>query len=151
MADEKGSSVGVISLSLVIESELNKQLEAITKDIQGKCKDIGDTAEKALTDSVEQAVSKIEKPVEEVGKTLEKSVSEGAEKAAKKAEEAFKEPVKKLSEEAQKAMDDYVKKVMSTPLKEGVNNYDKGAMEFVENYKPNLHQEEIHRIKEVFH
>lgn len=136
MANENGSSVGVISLSLVIESELNKQLEAIKKDIQGQCKDIGDTAEKALTDSVEQAVSKIEKPVEEVGKTLEKSVSEGAEKAAKKAEEALKEPVKKLSEEAQKAMDDYIKKVMSTPIKEGVNNYDKGAMEFVENYKP---------------
>ncbi len=133
MADEK---VGTISLSLVIEAELQKQLETLQKSIEAKWKNIGDTAEKSLAEGVEKAVKKAEKPVEDIGKALEKSVTEGAEKAAKKAEEALKEPVKKVSAEAQKAMDDYINKVMSTPMKEGVNNYDKSAMDFVDNYQP---------------
>ena len=127
MADGNGASVGTISLSLIIDAELDKQLSALQKSIQSQWDKVGETAEKALTDSVskaadkavkpveevgkavektvtqsvEKAVQKVEKPAEEVGKTLESSISESAEKASETLEKALVEPVKEAKKEAE--------------------------------------------------
>lgn len=156
MADGNGASVGTISLSLIIDAELDKQLSALQKSIQSQLDKVGETAEKALTDSVakaadkavkpveevgkavektvtqsvEKAVQKVEKPAEEVGKTLESSISESAEKASETLEKALVEPVKEAKNEAEN-------------LTKAVNNkhefapgYNKEAMDFVNNYQP---------------
>lgn len=156
MADGNGASVGTISLSLIIDAELDKQLSALQKSIQAQWDKVGETAEKALADSVEKAadkavkpvekvgkavektvtqsvekvVRKVEKPAEEVGKTLESSISESAEKASETLEKALVEPVKEAKKEAES-------------LAKAINNkhefapgYNKEAMDFVNNYQP---------------
>lgn len=156
MADEKGASVGYLSLSLIIDAELDKQLSALQKSIQSQWDKVGETAEKALTDSVakaadkavkpveevgkaiektvtqsvEKAVQKVEKPAEEVGKTLESSISESADKASETLEKALVEPVK----EAKKEAESFAKAVNNKH--EFAPGYNKEAMDFVNNYQP---------------
>ena len=156
MADGNGASVGTISLSLIIDAELDKQLSALQKSIQSKWDKVGETAEKALTDSVakaadkavkpveevgkavektvtqsvEKAVQKIEKPAEEVGKTLESSISESAEKASETLEKALVEPVKEAEKEAKS-----LGKAINNKYEFGPG-YSKEAMDFVNNYQP---------------
>lgn len=156
MADGNGASVGTISLSLIIDAELDKQLSALQKSIQSQWDKVGETAEKALTDSVakaadkavkpveevgkavektvtqsvEKAVQKVEKPAEEVGKTLESSISESAEKASETLEKALVEPVK----EAQKEAESLTKAINNKH--EFAPGYNKEAMDFVNNYQP---------------
>lgn len=156
MADGNGASVGTISLSLIIDAELNKQLSALQKNIQSQWDKVGETAEKALTDSVEKAADKAVKPVEEVGKAIEKTVTQSVEKAVQKVEKPAEEVGKTLessiSESADKASET-LEKALVEPVKEAkkeaeslaktVNNkhefslgYNKGAMDFVNNYQP---------------
>lgn len=156
MADENGASVGTISLSLIIDAELDKQLSALQKSIQAQWDKVGETAEKALTDSVskaadkavkpvekvgkavektvtqsvEKAVQKVEKPAEEVGKTLESSISESAEKASETLEKALVEPVKEAEKEAES-----LGKAINNKYEFGPG-YSKEAMDFVNNYQP---------------
>ena len=156
MADGNGASVGTISLSLIIDAELDKQLSALQKSIQAQWNKVGETAEKALTDSVakaadkavkpveevgkavektvtqsvEKAVQKVEKPAEEVGKTLESSISESAEKASETLEKALVEPVKKAEKEAES-----LGKAINNKYEFGPG-YSKEAMDFVNNYQP---------------
>lgn len=156
MADGNGASVGTISLSLIIDAELDKQLLALQKSIQSQWDKVGETAEKALTDSVakaadkavkpveevgkaiektvtqsvEKAVQKVEKPAEEVGKTLESSISESADKASETLEKALVEPVK----EAKKEAESFAKAVNNKH--EFAPGYNKEAMDFVNNYQP---------------
>lgn len=156
MADENGASVGTISLSLIIDAELDKQLSALQKSIQAQWNKVGETAEKALTDSVskaadkavkpveevgkavektvtqsvEKAVQKVEKPAEEVGKTLESSISESAEKASETLEKALVEPVKEAEKEAES-----LGKTINNKYEFGPG-YSKEAMDFVNNYQP---------------
>ena len=91
MADGNGASVGTISLSLIIDAELDKQLSALQKSIQSQWDKVGETAEKALTDSVSKAADKAVKPVEEVGKAVEKTVTQSVEKAVQKVEKPAEE------------------------------------------------------------
>lgn len=156
MADEKGASVGTISLSLIIDAELDKQLSALQKSIQSQWDKVGETAEKALTDSVAKAADKAVKPVEEVGKTVEKTVTQSVEKAVQKVEKPAEEVGKTLessiSESAEKASET-LEKALVEPVKEAekeseslgkaINNkyefgpgYSKEAMDFVNNYQP---------------
>lgn len=156
MADGNGASVGTISLSLIIDAELNKQLSALQKSIQSQWDKVGETAEKALTDSVEKAADKAVKPVEEVGKTIEKTVTQSVEKAVQKVEKPAEKVGKTLessiSENAEKASET-LEKALVEPVKEAqkeaenltnsVKNpswfgkgYNKEAMDFVENYQP---------------
>ena len=156
MAAEKGASVGYLSLSLIIDAELNKQLSALQKSIQSQWDKVGETAEKALTDSVEKAADKAVKPVEEVGKAIEKTVTQSVEKAVQKVEKPAEEVGKTLessiSESADKASET-LKKALVEPVKEAqkeaeslakaVNTkhefapgYSKEAMDFVNNYQP---------------
>lgn len=156
MAAEKGASVGYLSLSLIIDAELNKQLAALQKNIQSQWDKVGETAEKALTDSVEKAAEKAVKPVEEVGKAIEKTVTQSVEKAVQKVEKPAEEVGKTLessiSESADKASET-LEKALVEPVKEAkkeaeslaktVNNkhefslgYSKEAMDFVNNYQP---------------
>ena len=156
MADGNGASVGTISLSLIIDAELDKQLLALQKSIQSQWDKVGETAEKALTDSVskaadkavkpvekvgkavektvtqsvEKAVQKVEKPAEEVGKTLESSISESAEKASETLEKALVEPVKEAEKEAES-----LGKTINNKYEFGPG-YSKEAMDFVNNYQP---------------
>lgn len=156
MADGNGTSVGTISLSLIIDAELDKQLSALQKSIQSQWDKVGETAEKALTDSVskaadkavkpvekvgkavektvtqsvEKAVQKVEKPAEEVGKTLESSISESAEKASETLEKALVEPVKEAKKEAES-----LGKAINNKYEFGPG-YSKEAMDFVNNYQP---------------
>jgi hypothetical protein len=156
MADGNGASVGTISLSLIIDAELDKQLSALQKSIQSQWDKVGETAEKALTDSVakaadkavkpveevgkavektvtqsvEKAVQKVEKPAEEVGKTLESSISESAEKASETLEKALVEPVKEAEKEAES-----LGKAINNKYEFGPG-YSKEAMDFVNNYQP---------------
>lgn len=107
MADGNGASVGTISLSLIIDAELDKQLSALQKSIQSQWDKVGETAEKALTDSVEKPPDKAVKPVEKVGKAVEKTVTQSVEKAVQKVEKPAEEVGKTLessiSESAEKA------------------------------------------------
>lgn len=156
MADGNGASVGTISLSLIIDAELDKQLAALQKNIQAQWDKVGETAEKALTDSVAKAADKAVKPVEEVGKTIEKTVTQSVEKAVQKVEKPAEEVGKTLessiSESADKASET-LEKALVEPVKEAkkeaenlakaVNNkhefapgYNKEAMDFVNNYQP---------------
>lgn len=156
MADGNGASVGTISLSLIIDAELDKQLSALQKSIQSQWDKVGETAEKALTDSVakaadkavkpveevgkavektvtqsvEKAVQKVEKPAEEVGKTLESSISESAEMASETLEKALVEPVKEAEKEAES-----LGKAINNKYEFGPG-YSKEAMDFVNNYQP---------------
>lgn len=156
MADGNGASVGYLSLSLIIDAELDKQLSALQKSIQAQWDKVGETAEKALTDSVakaadkavkpveevgkvvektvtqsvEKAVQKVEKPAEEVGKTLESSISESAEKASETLEKALVEPVKEAEKEAES-----LGKAINNKYEFGPG-YSKEAMDFVNNYQP---------------
>lgn len=156
MADGNGASVGTISLSLIIDAELDKQLSALQKSIQSQWDKVGETAEKALTDSVakaadkavkpveevgkavektvtqsvEKAVQKVEKPAEEVGKTLESSISESADKASETLEKALVEPVKEAEKEAES-----LGKAINNKYEFGPG-YSKEAMDFVNNYQP---------------
>ena len=156
MADGNGAAVGTISLSLIIDAELDKQLSALQKSIQSQWDKVGETAEKALTDSVskaadkavkpveevgkavektvtqsvEKAVQKVEKPAEEVGKTLESSISESAEKASETLEKALVEPVKEAEKEAES-----LGKAINNKYEFGPG-YSKEAMDFVNNYQP---------------
>lgn len=156
MADGNGASVGTISLSLIIDAELDKQLSALQKSIQSQWDKVGETAEKALTDSVskaadkavkpveevgkavektvtqsvEKAVQKVEKPAEEVGKTLESSISESAEKTSETLEKALVEPVKEAEKEAES-----LGKAINNKYEFGPG-YSKEAMDFVNNYQP---------------
>ncbi len=156
MADGNGASVGTISLSLIIDAELDKQLSALQKSIQSQWDKVGETAEKALTDSVAKAADKAVKPVEEVGKAVEKTVTQSVEKAVQKVEKPAEEVGKTLessiSESAEKASET-LKKALVEPVKEAkkeaeslgkaINNkyefgpgYSKEAMDFVNNYQP---------------
>lgn len=156
MADGNGASVGTISLSLIIDAELDKQLSALQKSIQSQWDKVGETAEKALADSVEKAADKAVKPVEEVGKAVEKTVTQSVEKAVQKVEKPVEEVGKTLessiSESAEKASET-LEKALVEPVKEAkkeaesfakaVNNkhefapgYNKEAMDFVNNYQP---------------
>lgn len=156
MADGNGASVGTISLSLIIDAELDKQLSALQKSIQSQWDKVGETAEKALTDSVAKAADKAVKPVEEVGKTVEKTVTQSVEKAVQKVEKPAEEVGKTLessiSESAEKASET-LEKALVEPVKEAekeseslgkaINNkyefgpgYSKEAMDFVNNYQP---------------
>lgn len=156
MADGNGASVGYLSLSLIIDAELDKQLSALQKGIQAQWDKVGETAEKALTDSVakaadkavkpveevgkavektvtqsvEKAVQKVEKPAEEVGKTLESSISESADKASETLEKALVEPVKEAEKEAES-----LGKAINNKYEFGPG-YSKEAMDFVNNYQP---------------
>lgn len=156
MADGNGAAVGTISLSLIIDAELDKQLSALQKSIQSQWDKVGETAEKALADSVakaadkavkpveevgkavektvtqsvEKAVQKVEKPAEEVGKTLESSISESAEKASETLEKALVEPVKEAEKEAES-----LGKAINNKYEFGPG-YSKEAMDFVNNYQP---------------
>lgn len=156
MADGNGASVGTISLSLIIDAELDKQLSALQKSIQSQWDKVGETAEKALVDSVEKAADKAVKPVEEVGKAVEKTVTQSVEKAVQKVEKPAEEVGKTLessiSESAEKASET-LEKALVEPVKEAekeaeslgktINNkyefgpgYSKEAMDFVNNYQP---------------
>lgn len=156
MADGNGTSVGTISLSLIIDAELDKQLSALQKSIQSQWDKVGETAEKALTDSVEKAADKAVKPVEEVGKAVEKTVTQSVEKAVQKVEKPAEEVGKTLessiSESAEKTSET-LEKALVEPVKEAekeaeslgkaINNkyefgpgYSKEAMDFVNNYQP---------------
>lgn len=152
MADGNGASVGTISLSLIIDAELDKQLSALQKSIQSQWDKVGETAEKALTDSVAKAADKAVKPVEEVGKAVEKTVTQSVEKAVQKVEKPAEEVGKTLessiSESAEKASET-LEKALVEPVKEAeslgktINNkyefgpgYSKEAMDFVNNYQP---------------
>lgn len=156
MADGNGASVGTISLSLIIDAELDKQLSALQKSIQSQWDKVGETAEKALTDSVAKATDKAVKPVEEVGKVIEKTVTQSVEKAVQKVEKPAEEVGNTLessiSESADKASET-LEKALVEPVKEAkkeaenfskaINNkhefapgYNKEAMEFVNNYQP---------------
>nr|DAY97987.1 MAG TPA: minor tail protein [Caudoviricetes sp.] len=156
MADGNGASVGTISLSLIIDAELDKQLSALQKSIQSQWDKVGETAEKALTDSVAKAADKAVKPVEEVGKAIEKTVTQSVEKAVQKVEKPAEEVGKTLEssipESADKASET-LEKALVEPVKEAkkeaesfakaVNNkhefapgYNKEAMDFVNNYQP---------------
>lgn len=156
MADGNGASVGTISLSLIIDAELDKQLSALQKSIQSQWDKVGETAEKALTDSVEKAADKAVKPVEKVGKAVEKTVTQSVEKAVQKVEKPAEEVGKTLessiSESAEKASET-LEKALVEPVKEAekeaeslgkaINNkyefgpgYSKEAMDFVNNYQP---------------
>ena len=156
MADGNGASVGTISLSLIIDAELDKQLSALQKSIQAQWDKVGETAEKALTDSVAKAADKAVKPVEEVGKAVEKTVTQSVEKAVQKvekpAEEVGKTIESSISESAEKASET-LEKALVEPVKEAekeaeslgkaINNkyefgpgYSKEAMDFVNNYQP---------------
>lgn len=156
MADGNGASVGTISLSLIIDAELDKQLSALQKSIQAQWDKVGETAEKALTDSVAKAADKAVKPVEEVGKAVEKTVTQSVEKAVQKVEKPAEEVGKALessiSESAEKASET-LEKALVEPVKEAkkeseslgktINNkyefgpgYSKEAMDFVNNYQP---------------
>lgn len=156
MADGNGASVGTISLSLIIDAELNKQLSALQKSMQSQWDKVGETAEKALTDSVEKAADKAVKPVEEVGKAIEKTVTQSVEKAVQKVEKPVEEVGKTLessiSENAEKASET-LEKALVEPAKEAkkeaenlskaINNkhefapgYNKEAMDFVNSYQP---------------
>lgn len=156
MADGNGASVGTISLSLIIDAELDKQLSALQKSIQSQWDKVGETAEKALVDSVEKAADKAVKPVEEVGKAVEKTVTQSIEKAVQKVEKPAEEVGKTLessiSESAEKASET-LEKALVEPVKEAekeaeslgkaINNkyefgpgYSKEAMDFVNNYQP---------------
>lgn len=166
MADEKGASVGYLSLSLIIDAELNKQLSALQKSIQSQWDKVGETAEKALTDSVEKAADKAVKPVEEVGKAVEKTVTQSVEKAVQKVEKPAEEVGKVLessiSESADKASET-LEKALVEPVKEAqkeaknlakaFNNknsfapgYNKEAMDFVNNYQPKSDKPEAPQI-----
>lgn len=155
MADGNGASVGTISLSLIIDAELDKQLSALQKSIQSQWDKVGETAEKALVDSVEKAADKAVKPVEEVGKAVEKTVTQSVEKAVQKVEKPAEEVGKTLessiSESAEKASET-LEKALVEPVKEAekeaenlgktINNkyefgpgYSKEAMDFVNNYQ----------------
>lgn len=156
MADGNGASVGTISLSLIIDAELDKQLSALQKSIQSQWDKVGETAEKALTDSVEKAADKAVKPVEEVGKAVEKTVTQSVEKAVQKVEKpaedvgkalesSISESAEKASETLEKALVEPVKeaKKESESLGKTINNkyefgpgYSKEAMDFVNNYQP---------------
>lgn len=166
MADGNGASVGTISLSLIIDAELNKQLSALQKSIQSQWDKVGETAEKALTDSVakaadkavkpveevgkaiektvtqsvEKAVQKVEKPAEEVGKTLESSISESADKASETLEKALVEPVKEAQKEAKNLAKAFNNKNSFAP------GYNKEAMDFVNNYQPKSDKPEAPQI-----
>ena len=156
MADGNGASVGTISLSLIIDAELDKQLSALQKSIQSQWDKVGETAEKALTDSVAKATDKAVKPVEEVGKVIEKTVTQSVEKAVQKVEKPAEEVGNTLessiSESADKASET-LEKALVEPVKEAkkeaenfskaINNkhefapgYNKEAMDFVNNYQP---------------
>ena len=156
MADGNGASVGTISLSLIIDAELDKQLSALQKSIQAQWNKVGETAEKALADSVEKAADKAVKPVEEVGKAVEKTVTQSVEKAVQKVEKPAEEVGKALessiSESAEKTSET-LEKALVEPVKEAekeaeslgkaINNkyefgpgYSKEAMDFVNNYQP---------------
>lgn len=166
MADGNGASVGTISLSLIIDAELNKQLSALHKSIQSQWDKVGETAEKALTDSVEKAADKAVKPVEEVGKAVEKTVTQSVEKAVQKvgkpAEEVGKVLESSISESADKASET-LEKALVEPVKEAqkeaknlakaFNNknsfapgYNKEAMDFVNNYQPKSDKPEAPQI-----
>ena len=172
MADGNGASVGTISLSLIIDAELDKQLSALQKSIQSQWDKVGETAEKALADSVEKAADKAVKPVEEVGKAVEKTVTQSVEKAVQKVEKPAEEVGKTLessiSESAEKASET-LEKALVEPVKEAekeaeslgkaINNkyefgpgYSKEAMDFVNNYQPksdkkkSKEKEELHEI-----
>ena len=156
MADGNGASVGTISLSLIIDAELDKQLLALQKSIQSQWDKVGETAEKALTDSVAKAADKAVKPVEEVGKAVEKTVTQSVEKAVQKVEKpaedvgkalesSISESAEKASETLEKALVEPVKeaKKESESLGKTINNkyefgpgYSKEAMDFVNNYQP---------------
>ena len=169
MADGNGASVGTISLSLIIDAELDKQLSALQKSIQSQWDKVGETAEKALTDSVskaadkavkpveevgkavektvtqsvEKAVQKVEKPVEEVGKTLESSISESAEKASETLEKALVEPVKEAEKEAES-----LGKAINNKYEFGPG-YSKEAMDFVNNYQPKSDKKKSKEKEEI--
>lgn len=169
MADENGASVGTISLSLIIDAELDKQLSALQKSIQSQWDKVGETAEKALTDSVskaadkavkpveevgkavektvtqsvEKAVQKVEKPAEEVGKTLESSISESAEKASETLEKALVEPVKEAEKEAES-----LGKAINNKYEFGPG-YSKEAMDFVNNYQPKSDKKKSKEKEEI--
>lgn len=169
MADGNGASVGTISLSLIIDAELDKQLSALQKSIQAQWNKVGETAEKALTDSVakaadkavkpveevgkavektvtqsvEKAVQKVEKPAEEVGKTLESSISESAEKASETLEKALVEPVKKAEKEAES-----LGKAINNKYEFGPG-YSKEAMDFVNNYQPKSDKKKSKEKEEI--
>lgn len=169
MADGNGSSVGTISLSLIIDAELDKQLSALQKSIQSQWDKVGETAEKALTDSVskaadkavkpveevgkavektvtqsvEKAVQKVEKPAEEVGKTLESSISESAEKASETLEKALVEPVKEAEKEAES-----LGKAINNKYEFGPG-YSKEAMDFVNNYQPKSDKKKSKEKEEI--
>lgn len=169
MADGNGASVGTISLSLIIDAELDKQLSALQKSIQSQWDKVGETAEKALTDSVskaadkavkpvekvgkavektvtqsvEKAVQKVEKPAEEVGKTLESSISESAEKASETLEKALVEPVKEAEKEAES-----LGKTINNKYEFGPG-YSKEAMDFVNNYQPKSDKKKSKEKKEL--
>lgn len=166
MSAEKGASVGYLSLSLIIDAELNKQLSALQKSIQSQWDKVGETAEKALTDSVEKAADKAVKPVEEVGKVIEKTVTQSIEKAVQKVEKPAEEVGKTLessiSESADKASETLEKAIVE-PVKEAkkeaenlskaINNkhefapgYNKEAMDFVNNYQPKSDKPEAPQI-----
>lgn len=156
MADGNGASVGTISLSLIIDAELDKQLSALQKSIQSQWDKVGETAEKALTDSVAKAADKAVKPVEEVGKAIEKTVTQSVEKAVQKVEKpaeevgktlesSISESADKTSETLEKALVEPVKeaKKEAENLSKAINNkhefapgYNKEAMDFVNNYQP---------------
>lgn len=169
MADGNGASVGTISLSLIIDAELDKQLSALQKSIQSQWDKVGETAEKALTDSVskaadkavkpvekvgkavektvtqsvEKAVQKVEKPAEEVGKTLESSISESAEKASETLEKALVEPVKEAEKEAES-----LGKTINNKYEFGPG-YSKEAMDFVNNYQPKSDKKKSKEKEEI--
>lgn len=169
MADGNGTSVGTISLSLIIDAELDKQLSALQKSIQSQWDKVGETAEKALTDSVskaadkavkpveevgkavektvtqsvEKAVQKVEKPAEEVGKTLESSISESAEKASETLEKALVEPVKEAEKEAES-----LGKAINNKYEFGPG-YSKEAMDFVNNYQPKSDKKKSKEKEEI--
>lgn len=156
MADGNGASVGTISLSLIIDAELDKQLSALQKSIQSQWDKVGETAEKALADSVAKAADKAVKPVEKVGKAVEKTVTQSVEKAVQKVEKpaeevgktlesSISESVEKASETLEKALVEPVKEAEkeSESLGKTINNkyefgpgYSKEAMDFVNNYQP---------------
>lgn len=169
MADGNGASVGTISLSLIIDAELDKQLSALQKSIQSQWDKVGETAENALTDSVskaadkavkpveevgkavektvtqsvEKAVQKVEKPAEEVGKTLESSISESAEKASETLEKALVEPVKEAEKEAES-----LGKAINNKYEFGPG-YSKEAMDFVNNYQPKSDKKKSKEKEEI--
>lgn len=85
-----GSSVGQLTLELVISAQLQKQLEKISRAVEGHAEKIGEKIENAVARPVEEAGEKAEKAVsssmEQAAHTVESRLTQASENAGKAVE-----------------------------------------------------------------